>query len=119
MEITYLTLVDRLLEVVPELRDAYNEELEWWAPDQAGPHIIYGDLLNPYLTNLLESGGNPDALKRIFGLLEEIIGNPNEPIRSVAAASVLEYLWSEKRWRDEASNWMGPRTRLFCETAYK
>src|SRR5215203_1333542 len=105
MKITYLTLADRLLEVVPELRDAYNEELKWWAPDQPGPHIIYGDLLNPYLTSLLESGSNPDALKRIFGLLEEIIGNPNEPIRSVAAASVLEYLWSEKRWREGAYNW--------------
>lgn len=119
MPLTYSTLADRLLEVVPELRDAYNETLEWWAPDKPGPHIVYGDLLNPYLVNLLEGHGDPDALRRIFGLLEEIIGDPNEPIRSVAAASVLEYLWSEKRWREEAWNWMGPKTRSFCEEAYK
>lgn len=54
----YREINTALVHALPELREKYEYESCAWA-EEMGPHVIYGDVLNPYLAQLLErvSGG--------------------------------------------------------------
>ena len=57
-----------LIECLPELKDEYEQELRDWMPDSPGAHVVYGDLLNPYLDHLLALGDDV-SLERVFVFL--------------------------------------------------
>jgi hypothetical protein len=61
-EIHYANVAEALVKAVPDLRAHYEEELRWWGDEKPGPHIIFGDVLNPYLIDLLDSGHHEDKL---------------------------------------------------------
>ena len=107
----YEDLSDKLMEVVPELRPAYEKELAWWGDDQPGQHVVYGDVLNPYLISLLESGDNPETLRRIFDLLEKMANHPDVLVQQVVAVTVCEQLTDREEWITEAWPYMGSKTR--------
>lgn len=90
--IAYSELTQRLLEIVPELRPAYERELQSWAGSQPGQHVVFGDLLTPYLLSLLESGRDREVLERVFGFLEVLANHPEKIVQEVVALSVVERL---------------------------
>jgi hypothetical protein len=94
-DLNYGNLSERLVKAVPALKSAYDKELEWWQGEWAGPHIIYGDILNPYLTAKLESHNKEDQaeLDRIFAFLEELATSEDVHIQEVLAYTVLEYFY--------------------------
>lgn len=109
-EMTYENMSERLIELLPELRPGYEETMEWWDGDTPGNHVIYGDLLNPYLLSLLEQGGESEALRRIFDFLEVIANHSDSDVRGVLTATVLWRLGGRKDLLPEASKYMGPET---------
>jgi hypothetical protein len=111
LELTYWNLVDHLLAEVPELRPAYEEELKLWLPDKPGPHIVFGDLLTPYLIELLEQNTDIETLRRVFSFLEQVAASSNQHVRDVAGASVLDSIGYKHFWKDRALSYAGPCTR--------
>lgn len=67
--VTYGNVCEMLVECMPELKEAFEAELRWWGSERPGPHVVYGDILNPYLDALLQSGDEA-ALRRVFDFLE-------------------------------------------------
>ncbi len=61
---------EKLIEALPELRPKYSAMLECWGDKKPGQHIVYGDILNPYLKELLEKGYTSERLEVIFNFLE-------------------------------------------------
>jgi hypothetical protein len=110
MEVIYSNLSEKLLEVAPVLREAYEEERKIWE-EEPGPHIIYGDILAPHIISLLESGGRSEDLRQIFRFLEELAGHPDIHVQEVVAFSVIERLTDNSQWLDRAYEYMGPKTR--------
>src|SRR5580765_935197 len=53
--ISYEQANERLVQFLPELRDAYQRELEWWQAEAPGPHVLYDEILKPYINTLLAS----------------------------------------------------------------
>lgn len=109
-ELTYNQLPEALLRVVTSLRAAWEEERQQWLPDEPGPHIVFGDLLAPHLSDLLRRQDETEA-RRIFSFLEELATADLQSIRDVVAASVLESLLGDALLRDRALPLMGPATR--------
>lgn len=107
----YENLSRRLVEEVPELEDAYRKELEWWGEETPGPHIIYGDVLTPYIIRLLESGDDPGALRRAFDLLERMIADEDLEVGAVAVVTVLERLQDSDEWLKLLKPYAGPLAR--------
>ena len=101
----------RLLEKFPELEQVYREELKSWRDEEPGAHTVYGELLNPYLRNLLESGDNPDALKRAFDLVEAMCGDEDVHVQEVAVVTVLEGLEWNSEWREAMRPYLGPLSK--------
>jgi len=65
-EVEFEGMNDLLASRAPELRQEIDEVRRWWAPDVPGQHIIYGDVLNPYLKKLLQAGGNDERRRELF-----------------------------------------------------
>lgn len=99
-----------LVEALPELRPRYEEETEAWG-EEMGPHVIYADVLNPYLTDLLQSADDSStgaALGRAFAFLETLAQDADPEAANVATTTVAEHLESDRESLDRARPFMGP-----------
>jgi hypothetical protein len=103
-------LNDLLVSRVPELREEIEAVRQWWAPELPGQHIIYGDILNPYLVKLLETRADDQRLQELFALLEELAKNPDDHVKEVVGVTVLEHLGGNKERLAKARRFMGPAT---------
>ncbi len=86
-----------------------------WPDERPGPHIVYEDVLCPWLEVLLE---NPyqyeDILRRVFDFLESLALTGSQGIRDVVGASVCEPLAAAGAL-DRARSFMGPATSKLCD----
>lgn len=99
-----------LIEALPELRERYEEEVAAWG-EEMGPHVIYGDLLNPYLGQLLDFANEQrtrENLRRVFDFLEDLLGNADPDFADVARTAIAEDLRSDRDRLDRARPLMGP-----------
>ena len=110
-DISYDNMAEVLIEVVPELLKEYEAEREWWRDVLPPPHVIYGDLLNPYIAVMLGAGEQEEILRRIFGLVETLAKHEDRRVRDVVAVTVCEYLGGNKGLLAQARKYMGPSTR--------
>ena len=104
----YGDLGTKLIEEIPELEGAYRELLKWWGEETPGPHIIYGDVLTPYIIRVLESGDEPAAITRAFELLETLIADEDVHVQEVAVVTVLERLQDSEEWVRLMRPYLGP-----------
>ena len=109
-EITLDNLGEQLVTAIPELRSQYESELEWWGDEQPGAHIIFGDILNPYLISLLELGDRENTIKRIFAFLEQLANYEDSQIQEVVTVTVCERLGDRKDLLAKARQYMGNNT---------
>lgn len=109
-EVTYDNMSEQLIEAVPELRSRYQEELDWWREEKPPTHVMYGNLLNPFLIALLETNNQDEVLRRVFGFLEKLARHEDILVREVVAVTVLERLWGEKDLWAKAQEIMGKET---------
>ena len=100
-----------LIEQIPELEDAYKRETEWWGQETPGPHIIYGDVLTPYIIQLLESAQDTLATKRAFRVLETMLADQDIEVQAVAVVTVLERLVGNPVWLRLMEPFAGPLAR--------
>ena len=93
-----------------ELRAAYDEVTASWG-EEMGPHIVYDEILNPYLARLLGSDDEASEadLRRVFGVLEELLAEDDNYAAGAVATTVGEYLESDRELLQRARLFMGPR----------
>ena len=87
-QIHYDNVVEALMEAVPELRVGYEAECRQWGDEPPGPHVIFGDVLNPYLLNLLSSDRQDAALRQVFQFLEHLANHEDIHIQELVAVTV-------------------------------
>ena len=78
-----------LVENFPNLIEKYNEEVSWQEGDETGSHVVYGDVLTPYLEQCLKENNNSEV-KKILEFLEKILSYKIKYSDEVVAVSVLE-----------------------------
>jgi len=114
VRVTYENAADKLVESLPELNESYQAELKWWGTDRPGPHIIYGDILNPYIDRLLQAGEEA-GLRRVFAFLEALSQNEDKRVQELVAVTVCEYLGNDPKKLQAARQFMGPATLKISE----
>ena len=114
----YEKLYRELIQVIPEIKGAYDKERQWWGKEVPGPHIIFGDVLTPHLITLLEVHTDHEQLKRIFNFLEELSGR-EQWVQEVVQMSVCERLGDKKDWLAAAHYYMGNKTKRLCKEIEK
>jgi hypothetical protein len=109
-ELTYESLSADLLSNIPELEPEYRELTAWWGAEAPGQHIVFGDILNPYIDRLVTTSDSA-ALTRVFSYLETLSRCDDSRIRDVVIATVCEYIASEPRLVMGTRSFMGITTR--------
>src|SRR5215813_10256224 len=114
-QIHYDNVVGALLEAVPELRAGYEAECHQWGDEPLGPHVIFGDVLNPYLLDFL-GAARPDAkLRRVFQFLERLANHEDIHISEMVAVTGCERLGDDPKILHRAHKYMGARTRQLSD----
>lgn len=98
-----------LVRRFPVLVDGYLEMKRLWGGDEPGPHVVYGDLLVPYISGALTEGTSPQELAHAMEFLEELSTAADGEVLDVVVTSVLEPLLDEEQ-RPRLEGAMGPRT---------
>lgn len=85
-----------LIEKFPNLINKYKEDVEWQEGDDTGSHVVYGDVLAPYLIACIKQNNQSEVIK-ILSFLEQILKLNNKYSNEVIAFSVLERIEYEYR----------------------
>lgn len=115
----YSELNAELLRRFPDLGPGFATMKDMWEGEEPGPHVVYGDLLVPYLTALLEPGTASPVLDRLFSFLEELLVSGDAKVRDLVGGSILEPLNQPPALRQEARKHMRPMTRALSEEVEK
>ena len=113
-DVIYESVSELLVSRLPELSGPYRELLEWWGDEKPGPHVVYEDVLCPYIDELLQSE-DKDALGRVFALIEQLSRSSDARVRDVVTASICEHIASNEARLDLARSFMGKLTRARCD----
>lgn len=88
-------IIHRLIDDFPQLKEEVNESLRDFP--QIYLHLIFGDVFNPYLNDLLEEPlANFEKLLKAGKLLEYML-QCDEKIQEVVVTTVLERLSDEPK----------------------
>lgn len=107
-------LHEKLVEAIPELEKAYKEELKDW-DEFPGNHIIFGNVLNPFLVELLEQPNKQNPKQRIFDFLELMALSEDAKVQEVLSVTVLERLGDSEGVLRETKKYMGKMTTQFSK----
>ena len=83
--------------------------------DEFLPHILYHEVLNPYVKELLWGANNNDSLEKVFQFYEELATSEDEEARNLLQVTLLEILWDENRLLRRACAYMLPETKKLNE----
>ena len=108
MDAKYLNQL--LIMKFPNLQESYEEEVSWQEGDSTGSHIVYGDVLTPYLMECVEKNYT-EEVKKIFNFLEEILLLKNKYSDEVIAFSVLEGIFHLLNENSLLQKLLGGKTR--------
>jgi hypothetical protein len=109
--IMYDQLTAELGRVLPELRIPVETEKRWWSGETPGQHVVFGNVLLPFLIEELERGDRPEVLSRAFSFLEDLARNPDVLVREVVQQSVLAGLCGEQPWSGRLGKVLGPESK--------
>lgn len=107
----YENLYDEFKTVVPEGSAFYEEKEEENDLDETdGQHIYFGEVVVPYIRELLKSNED-EKLKKVFAFLEEMEKDKDPKVCEVVEFTVLEQLSDNKEELEKLKPYMGPETR--------
>lgn len=119
-EITSSNVCEKLIEVVPSLRPAYDKELNSWDNKEIPPHYAFGPgLFLPYLYAALKSGKQHAELRRIFSFLEILLNHPDDGVASVVANEVIPDLCGHPEVYSTAKKYLGKESAKLANDIVK
>jgi hypothetical protein len=117
-EVTYSSVVSLIPRYLPELEEAYQEEIQWWGDEEPAPHVVYDDVFVPFFLDRLQRGDEA-GLARATELLELLSSSRDERVQTLVMFTVCENLLfhRDRMLYPAAKSRMGKRTRQLCEDA--
>ena len=119
-DLHYHEVVERLLDVIPEIRPSFDEEAKKWDSRRPHPDIVFGTLFSNLIAEKVRCQLNgfdetKEIVKRAFSLLEELSASSDFKTRCLAEVSVLESLLGDEGGVQLYIPFMGLRTRKLAE----
>ena len=107
-----------LIAKFPNLQKKYHDEISWQDGESTGSHIIYGDVLTPYLIERIERD-DLEEIKEIFGFLEDVLLLGDKYSDEVIAFSVVESVFHLLSKNSHLQILLGSNTRVILEELEK
>ena len=112
----YKELNDVLRKRFPSLKTIIDAEMDTFECYIPGPHVLYGNVLNPYISGLLRMPNKSDEISNVFLFYEELAQSDDSEVRNLLQATLLEYLWDEHIIFCRAIKHMLPETKKINES---
>lgn len=80
---------ERVLREIPELRNFYQDELNYWAPEKPPLTLLMSNFARELLTLDIDN----ELLIKILNLIELAIGSGNDNLSNAVATGFLETLY--------------------------
>jgi hypothetical protein len=112
-EITRQNMVDKLIELFPELKERFDEQAKTFDRDLA--HIYYSFVYFEHIKEMFSSG-REDAtlLRRLFDFAELLVGHQDNFVDDVAIHSICVNIANDELTLQKAMKYLGPKTRKAC-----
>mgnify|MGYP000014816106 FL=1 len=94
----------KLVELLPEIKERYEDEISWQEQDDTGSHIVFGDVFFPYI---IENLSDKKITKKNFDVVEKILELHDDYADEVISLSVLENLFYEQSAVDSFKQFLG------------
>jgi hypothetical protein len=110
----YSNIRSVLLERFPELWERIEAEFGSYynlKTQLHGSYPLFEIILKKRVIELLESGANDDALRRIFSFYEEMAGSQDEEVVNLLWISIMEPLVYDKKLIAAVWKYMGENTK--------
>lgn len=104
-----------LVKAFPELKKQIDEEIEWQDGLETGSHVVYGDILSPYIRKLKDEN-NFSELKKTFNFIESLCNLGDSYCEEVIVQSVLEGLIYDDISYSYFVSYMGKMTRELVDS---
>lgn len=98
----------------PELAPQISHYFDTWG-SECLPHLLYHEVLNPYVMELLQGTSNNESLGKVFQFYEELATSEDEEARNLLQVTLLEILWDEKKLLKRVCAYMLPETKKVNE----
>ena len=110
-ELVYSTVIDELLNTIPELKSLYAENKDMWLDDYL-PYVVFGFVVVPTMEELLQNDWQSPVLKRIFEFIEIAMLSEHDDVQTLAAVEIAEWIAFENNpvIRTNAIKLMGRET---------
>ncbi|MEG0775796.1 hypothetical protein [Clostridium sp.] len=115
----YCNLSEELIKHIPELQYIYQQELDLWDGEDPGAHNIFGDVLNPFLIELLKKNAKVELLEKVFVFLGRMATSNDLLVQEVLACTVLERIGDDKVILTKAKEYMNEETRKISDEIEK
>ncbi len=99
-----------LVSLLPEIEQLYQDEVSWQEGDDTGAHVVYGDVLVPYIKTCAQKQDIIN-LSRGFDVVEHILSLKDSYAEEVIALSVLESLMFCDELKIDISKFFGEKTK--------
>jgi hypothetical protein len=120
-DLTYGNVRDAVLAAFPDLLDStWNEfgrhyDLEKGLPEELrGPYLIFEDVVQKLLFDLIETGRDDVLLARFFVFFEDMANSADGEVSNLLRVAILENLVYRSKALRYAWKFMGPKTREFA-----
>lgn len=107
----YSELIDNLIKAVPEIKDDYNNYLNWFNEDIINAHNIFKDVLCPYLIEELSIMNKKGILYRIFEFIEHMALSTDYKVKEVLFFTILKELGEDGTVLNNSYYFMGEETK--------
>ena len=99
-----------LLHSVPEITPFFLEEVSWQDGEETGSHIVFSDILVPYISSLIVHT-NTHVLKSIFDFIESLLCGKDSYADEVITLSFLDTLSDNPVLLQNCKPFLGKKTQ--------
>lgn len=122
MTLDYKNVVQEMRRLLPALNTLYIKELNelWKEEGEISPHVAFGNILNPYLINLLQinhelTTSEENLLVIIFGFIEQMALSNDVDVRNVVSVTVMARLGDDTTVLINALKYLGEQTKVLSK----
>jgi hypothetical protein len=112
--LNYYSLVEVFVKEFPIFHEVLEEEKKWWDGELPQPHIFFGDVVCPYLEEIIKEQQSGE-LEKIFEFFERMATSNHQQIQEVLVCTILEKLGDDKSIISSAYEFMGNLTKSFSQ----
>jgi hypothetical protein len=121
--LAYDDLSEALIRAVPELQMTYEIERKAWRGQKPGQHVMFGNIVPPFLASELQGLRRRVVLNRAFSFFENMANDPDVLVQEVVQQEVLASLCGRAEWKARAKRFIGPRSaalmREYCDSYHR